>query len=923
MWSNQVLPTFLVPYFLCGAKLLNRGGNALLLFTICLSFLTHNAANGQRPAHAGDSTTTGFAERPRVEDSLLVGNLPALLQADSLPADTARPTRRTYSLSADAFEGEVKYSMRDSMHYSVRDQIIYLYGEARVEYQDLVLSAGYMEIDYANNLLVAQPISDTSGRLSELPNFVQGPQKFEARGMRYNFKTRKGIITNATTQQGDLYVLGGKTKFVAADPTQPDRTDNTVYNSDAIITTCDLDVPHYGIRSNKQKVVQDKQVIVGPSNVELAGVPTPLWLPFGFFPVGTSERSGLIFPTDYTFTDIDGFGFQQVGWYFPWNEYVHSSVTFDVFLKGTARFNTVNNYSRRYRYSGNVALGASRNRLASDIGENNFTQAVSLAWTHSQDPKANPYRSFRANVNIQTNNYASRNGQSLGSQITNQFRSNLAGTFKFPEHPSWNLTVGASHSQNTQTRQMRITAPETRFSTGAIYPFANLGTKSNAWYKKAIVNYDAQFRGEVETTDTTLFDRTTWQNALLGGQHRATFSAPINFLRYFRLSPNASFTQTVYFDEFERVFLSEERQDINFTIVGEDTIAIDTITVFDGRVVDTLTQGISVANAVTAAMSLSTNIYGTARFKLGSLRGIRHIITPSLNIGYTPDYSEPPFNYYKEVQVNDFGDRQSYLAFPNRPFNPGSLPDRLALRVGYSIGNRFESKIQSRSDSTSRIVSLVNNLTFAGSYNLAADSLKWSRITVSGARLALFKKVVQLSASGGQFDLYERGADGRRVDTLLASKGKFPVRFDRLRLDLTAGLTLRQLRGFITGEERAASKDEIYSLIDAFRLSFNYSRAYDRFRRNGDRPWQTTASTVNVRGSIPISSKWSIRQLTIGYDFRNRQLSYPSLGIGRDLHCWEMDLYWYPRFSAFTFGIRVKPSSLGFLELPYRRGNRI
>ena len=699
----------------------------------------------------------------------------ARIATDTLGQPDSLLVRRTYRISPDGLDEEVAYSMRDSMRYSIRDKTIYLYGDASVVYGDLTLTAGYMEIDYGNNILIAEPVRDSFGTLSELPSFKQGDQEFEAKGLRYNIETRKGIVYNATTQQGDLYVLGGKTKIVAADPNDPTRTDNTIYNSDAIITTCDLAVPHYGIHSNKQKVVQNKQVIVGPSNVELGGVPTPLWLPFGFFPVGTSERSGLLFPSDYTYTAVDGFGFQQIGWYFPWNDAIHSSVTADIFLKGTLRFNTTNNYAKRYRYIGSLAAGASRNRAEDQFGNETFGESYSLTWSHAQDQKANPYRNFRANVNIQTNNYARINGQTIGSQITNTFRSNLGATFQFPAHPSWNLTVGATHSQNTETRRLEVSAPDARFSTGQIYPFADLGTKSTAWYKKAVINYTAQFRGEIEATDTTLFDSETWEDIVLGGQHNVTFNAPINFAKYFRISPNINFQQTAYFDEFRMFYLRQSTFDSVFTVIGGDTIRREEVETVRGVVVDSLLDGYSVANSFSANVSVQTNIFGTARFKLGSLRGLRHIITPSVNIGYTPDYSDAPFNYYDSVQVNEAGQFDSYLRFPDQPFTPSNVSDDLSLRIGYSLGNRLETKIQGRKDTTSRIIALINNLNFTGSYNLAVDSFQWSPISVSGARLKLFKDIISLNAGGGRFDVYDRSADGRRVDTLLLSKGKVPI----------------------------------------------------------------------------------------------------------------------------------------------------
>ena len=851
--------------------------------------------------------------------------------ADTLRADDDAPPRRTYTVSPSALDAPVTYSMRDSMRYDVAAQTIYLYGEATVQFEDITLTAGRMAIDNREGIVTAEPALDSAGREIERPSFSQGPQAFTARGLRYNFRTRKGVVYNATTQQGDLYVLGGRTKIVAADPADPQRVDNTVYNSDAIITTCDLETPHYGIRSNKQKVIPNKQVIVGPSRVELGGVPTPLWLPFGFFPIGTSERSGLIFPTDYSYTPIDGFGFQQVGWYFPWNEIWHSSVTADIFLKGTFRLNTVNNYNRRYRYSGSADVGWSRNRVENILDADpqaglprrlveGFDQSIAITWSHTQDPKANPYRNFRANVNFQTNDYARRNGQSYASQVTNTIRSNVGYTFRFPDHPTWNLTAGLDHSQNLNTGITTFNFPNARFSTGALYPFAQLGNNSAAWYKKAVVNYTAQARGTLSGVDSVLYTREGLSEIELGGQHSATFTAPATIFKYFRLSPNLGITQTFFGDQLTRrlVITADTTRD-TVVIDGEPTEVITDIR-FDRRVIDSLERGFDQAIALTqASLSLSTQVYGTARFRLGPLRGVRHIVTPSVNIGYTPDYSRGPFNYYDAVLDDEEGTEDRFLRFPTRPFSAGNLPDDLALRVGYSLNNRLETKVRRRTDSTATIQTLLNNFSVRGSYNLSADSLRWSRLALSGGQFTLFDKIVRV-AFDGDLDIYAVNDAGQRINETLLSRGEGLVRVENFTFRLGVQTTLRQLRDIVTGEPSTPAPEEIFSLVDKFRISYNFTRAYNG--SGARRGWTTGANSVNVSGQIPITPKWSIRTLTIGYDLRTQRLTYPSLSIGRDLHCWEMDFFWAPRVNSFNFSIRVKPSSLGFLELPYRRGSR-
>ena len=324
----------------------------------------------------------------------------------------------------------------------------------------------------------------------------------------------------------------------------------------------------------------------------------------------------------------------------------------------------------------------------------------------------------------------------------------------------------------------------------------------------------------------------------------------------------------------------------------------------------------NVARTFDANLSLSTQIFGTARFKLGALRGVRHIVTPSVNIGYTPDYSKRPFDYYRQVQVNPAGEVRDYTIFPNQPFSPGNIPNEMALRIGYSLGNRFETKIQGRNDSTSRIVTAINNLSFSGNYNLQADSLNWSPISVSGAQLSLLNNLIRINF-GGALDVYALNEDRRRINTTLLDAGQGLFRVDRFNFAINTGTTLGELRKLVVGEDKKLPANSIFSLIERFRLSYNYSRSYTSTARE---PWRTQANAVNVSGGLPITNKWSIGNLTLGYDFVSERITYPSVSLRRDLHCWEMDFAYFPALgNTFNFSIRVKPSSLDFLELPYRR----
>ncbi|MCB0640605.1 MAG: LPS-assembly protein LptD, partial [Phaeodactylibacter sp.] len=378
-------------------------------------------------------------------DTLLVTVLDtSLVQLDSLPLDTSLialdslpaadstvlatvPTSRVQQIkiSKDSLDAEIDYSAQDSMIYDLKNQKIYLYGNAEVNYTSINLKADFIEFDWTTNTVTARGRQDASGALVGRPQFADGDQQFTAKEMRYNFKTRKGVILHASTIQNNLYVIGERAKFISADPADTTQND-IIYNSDAIFTTCDHPEPHFGIHSNKQKVVPNKLVIVGPSNVEIMGVPTPLWLPFGFFPISTGKSTGLLFPRDFEYSDNWGFGLRNVGWYFPLGDQMDLQLTSDIYLKGTFRLRAVSSYARRYKYRGNVRLEYHSLRNENSNVEYVRDQAWIINMTHNQDAKAHPSRNIGGNINIQTDNAQSRSYNDANSVLNSTLGSNFS-----------------------------------------------------------------------------------------------------------------------------------------------------------------------------------------------------------------------------------------------------------------------------------------------------------------------------------------------------------------------------------------------------------------------------------------------------------------------------------------------------------------
>ncbi|MCB0661888.1 MAG: LPS-assembly protein LptD, partial [Saprospiraceae bacterium] len=290
-----------------------------------------------------------FGQNPA--DSLLNDTIPVellggdSLRIDSFSLDTMQLGAKDFEVSDDALDDIVDYDAKDSMIYDIKNKKVHLYGDAEVTYTSINLKAGYIVFDWDANLVTAEEYPDSSGQLAGTPEFSDRGENFKAKKIRYNFKSRKGIIYEAVTTQNDLYVRSEVGKFVASEPSaDTTETNDVIYSKNAIFTSCDADVPHYGIRSQKQKVVPNKTVVVGPSNLEIGGVPTPLYLPFGFFPITSKARAGLVFPKDYEYDPRYGFGLSQVGFFTPLGEYANLQITGDVYFKQRWGLNLSSSY---------------------------------------------------------------------------------------------------------------------------------------------------------------------------------------------------------------------------------------------------------------------------------------------------------------------------------------------------------------------------------------------------------------------------------------------------------------------------------------------------------------------------------------------------------------------------------------------------
>jgi hypothetical protein len=853
---------------------------------------------------------------------------------DSGIAPTAVVDLSQVRIGSGGLDDQVAYTARDSMWFDVEKKQVHLYGEATVTYTSIVLKAAYILLDYEQNTIVGMPMTDSLGRTTGLPEFADKDQKFSAKELRYNFKTKKGLIKEAYTAQENMYILGSKAKFVQTESQDTSKAPtNTIYNENALITTCDHPNPHFGVRARKLKVIPDKLVVVGPSLVEISGIPTPLVLPFGFFPITKTRKHGIILPRDFNLNDPRGLGILDLGYYIPLSQHADLKLNFDYYLRGSHTIGATSRYKKLYKYDGYFDLSYSNNIQEDQLAKKISDKSYSIKWSHSQDQKANPYHKFSGSINLETNQNSRRNNNDFKSVYNNNRNSAMTYNRIFQGKP-YSLQVGFSHSQTTSTRRMTVNFPNVDFNLNRIYPFKKKqSVGKEAWYERLTLTYSSKFRNTLSGIDSSFFARKTLDSALYAAEHRASSDLQMKLFKFINIAPRISYQESWYWQTIERA--------LDTTIVykydtiddnGEILLVVDTAATRFGTVRTDIVKGFKPFRTFDAGISANTSLYMTKLFKRGWLRGVRHVLTPSVGFTYTPDFTQEKYDYFRTYQTDvrpNVSREQEYNIFEQALFGrPSSSASPLS--ISYSLRNVLEMKYFSRKDTTTKLVKLFNNLAFNGSYSLTAKELKWSEIRTA-SNFNLFKNIVRvnwnLALDPYQYDPIAR----KRINKFLRKEEGKLFRISNFGISVNAGLSIQELRGLFVKNEDSETKlgsapprdteaDDLLSIVNSFRLSYFFGIDKE-ILRDGRDTFVISRNSFNVSGSVPLTSKWTFNLNNISYDLTAKQLVYPDIGISRDLHCWEMSMSWQPVRGTYTFAINVRPGPLDFLRIPYRKNN--
>jgi hypothetical protein len=866
-----------------------------------------------------DSTAVIFS----IPDSLGVGM--ADTTASQLIIDTVPGTGQTVKISPDAITEPVDYYSRDTTWFDVESEQIHLYGDAKIIYGAQELKAGYIIFDIGKDEATAYETKASKGRVAEKVIFTDGSQDITSGKLRFNFESKKGLIEDAVTQQGEFQVLGQRTKYVSKDA-NPAIDYDEIFNTNSLVTTCTADHPHFGIRARKLKVVPDKLAIAGFSNLEIMGVPTPLFLPFGLFPLIQGKSSGLIFPNLWTYEERFGLGLQGVGYYFNINDYMDLQATADVFTRGTHRLTLNSRYKKRYSYAGNINIQYAN--LITDIPETALTQSnksFRVSVSHNPDSKAHPYRSLGGKIDFQTNSHDRANRNDFESQANNIFGSSFNFRHSMPSTP-FQFSLGFQHRQNTQTEEISVTFPTMALNMNSITPFERKGAGPERWYEKVNVRYNMAAEARATGSDSTFFSQATLDNMTTGLRQSATVQLPGRFAKYFNFNASVDYDEVWYFRTLEKEYdptLIIDTLGIDITPDSQLVARLDTTF---GTINDNFMWGFETFRDVDVTVGVNTQIFGTKQWSRGFIRGMRHTLKPSINFNYSPGTEAI---YQEVVEARDAAGNPIDISY--NPFQGGVYNNRLdetQMAMNYGITNIFEGKYWSKRDSSEKKFKLFNNLVVGGNYNWARDSLRMSPLNVTG-NTTLLKNLTTLRLQAS-FDPYVY-QDGKMINRTVLSEKGVPFSFNRVQANLSTTLSVGQIRDWIVGKEDAAAESDraiaardprnqsgdgkaLIDLFESFRISHNYNIVLQRMPENGRDTFRVQTHTIRLTGDLQLTKNWNVRIGNITYDIKNNALVYPFLTFSRDLHCWNMNFTWAPERGAYTFLVGVKSNTLSFLK---------
>ena len=845
---------------------------------------------------------------------------------DSIPAPELNPIETdsivndSLTSSAKFLEGIVTYKAKDYTSINQKTQQIYLYNEAEIQYKDMDIKAGVIIIDYGKDIVYAGRLKDSLGVYTQHPVFKQGSDLVEPDSIAFNIKTKKALIWNSKTEQQGGRIISDLTKK---------ENDSVYFVKRAKFTTSENEEnPEYYFLLRKAKIVPGKKVVTGLTNMFIADVPTPIGLPFAFFPLSQTRTSGVIFPT-FGEESRRGYFLQNGGYYFALSDYFDLATLGDYYTNGSYGARIESNYAVRYKFRGSFSFRY-ENLINSERGFPDYSKSTvyNLRWNQSQDSKSNPNSRFSASVNLGSSTYFQESVNQLNAAnfLNNTLSSSVSYSKTFQVEPQVNISLTATHSQNTNTQVINMTLPTFQGSIDRIFPFEpKTGSKKGALQN---INLQYSVRGEnrIQTTDSLFFKAEMFEDAKAGFQHSIPLSTNFKVFKHFSMSTSANYRENWTFNTINKSYDTDSQSEVTTPLKGFDSF-----------------------RTYNFSSSVGTTVYGV--FDFGDdkkIQAIRHVMRPSVSYNINPAFDQ----YYETYEVISAdgvtSDEVEYSRFEGSLFgSPGKV---YSSSVGLSLNNNLEAKVRDK-DSTAteaKKIFLLNSLNFSTNYNVAGDSLNWSPVRVSGGT-QIFDNKMSINF-GATLDPYALDNNNKKISDFNIDNGGSLFRLTSANMTMSYSLSSEAFESNDSNEDAArdeslksggraddlfgksqdfasqqlndkrddkkATATDLYNYKIPWSLRLAYSVNYSNSRRQSE----IASHSLMFSGDIDISPRWSIGASS-GYDLKNKGFTYTQLRFERDLESWRMNFSWIPfsNRSSWNFFIGIRSSILKDIKYEKRK----
>lgn len=810
-------------------------------------------------------------------------------------------------------DGVVNMKSKDYEKLDQKKKTVTLHNEAEIYYTDFELKAGRIVLDYEKNLVYAGRLKDSAGNYIQRPVFKQGDNVVEPDSIIFHTKSKRAKVWNSRTNQGELFIKSEISKK---------ENDSVYFMKNARLTTSEnIDDPEYYFLVKRVKFVPKKKVVMNSTQMYIADVPTPIWLPFGYFPMSEKSTSGFIMPTPGQ-NNQQGYFLQNGGYYFALSDNYDLAVLGDYYTNGSYGLRAETSYAKRYKFNGRANIRF-ENNIQSEKGFPDYLKSrqYNIQWSHSQDSKASPNSRFSASVNLGSSQYyrQSVNLNNIGSTINNNLSSSVSYSKTFQTVPQVNMSLSATHSQNTNTQQIDMTLPTFQASVDRIFPFAKGDGVKKGIIKNISFQYNIRGENRIKTTDSLFFKPQMFRDARTGFQHSIPISTNFKVFKHFSVTGSANYNEVWTLNTIEKYYSATENK-----VVTVDKNGFESFRTYNFNV------------------GIGTTVYGTFNFGEGKkIEAIRHVVRPNISYGYTPSFDQ----YFERYALDASGiNFSNYTKFDNGLF--GSPSNSISNAMNFSISNTFEAKVkdkESKKGETKKVI-LLNNLNFSTRYDFNADSLKLKEISVSGGT-QLFKQKMNINFAA-VLDPYAIDNSGKRIEKFNIDNGGSLFRLPRANVTLNysfssadgkdsskksdqnvqnggreddlfgVGTDLSDNKQSLFGKDKKEDEKGTNSEWYNTKLPWDLRIAYSMNYNNSNRQDEIASHSLMASGNIELAPRWKVG-FSSGYDFVQKGVTFTQLRFERDLESWRMSFNWVPFGTNTYWGFFIGISSSILSDIKY------